>query len=403
MAEVYNRGMKRFGTVLLYSAISRDWSAEWEKIGCDKAVYAKLNLKVNSYRFWIKQVRAVVANILKQEALSKGGEAVVSRETMVNLDAKTDVLLSLNGDQLERFCAGLKEQPFQLPSLGRQLLQTVEHYESSVHEQYPQIMGILNVTPDSFSDGGQYLSEQAAVKHAQKMIIEGADIIDVGGESTRPGSKPVSTSEELQRVIPVIQALRRVNRSIQISIDTTKAAVAQKAIEAGATLVNDISGGLFDSAILKVVADCKVPYVIMHIPSRPEKMQDHVSYEDLLSEVYGALSNRVEATLKAGILRENLIVDPGIGFGKTTEQNLALLHRIAVFKGLGCRVLVGTSRKRFIGEILSKGEQDRCFGTAATLAISIVHGVNIVRAHDVQAMKDVVRMAWAIRKESVNA
>jgi len=257
-------------------------------------------------------------------------------------------------------------------------------------------MGILNVTPDSFSDGGDFNSLTAALKQAQQLVRDGADIIDVGGQSTRPGAAQISTEEELKRVIPVIKALRQ-ELSVPISVDTTRASVAEAAILAGASWVNDISGATFDDAMLSVVSELGVPIVLMHIRGTPQTMQQLTDYEDVVREVYQFLAKRIDAAMNARIKRSHLIIDPGIGFAKTYAQNIQLLQRLKEFSALGVPILVGPSRKSFIGQLLNQSEpKKRVWGTAAACCGAIAAGADILRVHDVSQMYDVVRVADAI-------
>jgi len=261
------------------------------------------------------------------------------------------------------------------------------------------VMGILNVTPDSFSDGGKFLSVDTACKHAMDMIEQGADIIDVGGESTRPKgvygeTNNVSVDEELRRVIPVIQRLAS-STDVIISIDTTKSVVADEALKAGASIVNDISGLKFDERIADVTAKHHATLVVMHIQGTPETMQQHPSYVDVVAEVKSELRISVEKAKQAGV--RNIIIDPGIGFGKNLEHNLTLLKHLQEFQELGHPIMIGTSRKGFIGTILNTAVDQRLEGTAATVAVSIMNGANIIRVHDVKEMKRVASVVDAIK------
>jgi dihydropteroate synthase len=264
--------------------------------------------------------------------------------------------------------------------------------------QRTYIMGILNVTPDSFSDGGDFFRKEQAVEHALRMRDEGADIIDIGGESTRPGSEPVPVSEEAGRVVPVIEVLAR-KVKIPISIDTYKADVAKAAIAAGASMVNDISGLRFDRRMPGVVSRHKVPVVIMHIRGRPKDMQKNPVYRCLVPEIMDYLNESISMARDAGIPDERIIIDPGIGFGKRAEHNLEILRRLNEFTGYEKPILIGPSRKSFIGTFLNglpPGE--RIEGTAAAIAIGIFNGANIIRVHDVAAMKRVSRITDAIMR-----
>lgn len=258
------------------------------------------------------------------------------------------------------------------------------------------IMGILNVTPDSFSDGGAYLDPEKAVAHALEMEAEGAHIIDIGGESTRPGAEPVSVEKELARVLPVIESLAGQSQ-VLISIDTYKAPVAERALEAGAHLVNDISGLRFDAQMAALVARSGVPVVIMHIKGTPRDMQHNPTYENLMQEMIAYFQERVEFSRSEGIKYEQIILDPGIGFGKRVGDNFVILHRLEELVGLGFPVLVGPSRKSFIGQTLDLPVHQRLEGTAAAVTAAILKGARIVRVHDVQAMKRVAIISDHIR------
>jgi dihydropteroate synthase len=244
------------------------------------------------------------------------------------------------------------------------------------------VMGIVNVTPDSFSDGGQYFEKDIAVTHALEMIEQGVDIVDIGGESTRPGSEPVSESEEIERVIPVISEILKRSPETVISIDTTKASVAQEALRSGALIVNDISGGTFEPDIFQVVSDYDAAIILMHIKGKPKTMQSSPDYTDVVSEVYDHLANQCEIASKYGI--EKIFIDPGIGFGKRTEDNLTLIERLEDFKSLGYPILIGLSRKSFIENILNLRVEDRDDATNAMNSFAISKGARIIRTHNVK-------------------
>lgn len=265
----------------------------------------------------------------------------------------------------------------------------------------PKIMGILNVTPDSFSDGGQYAHTDAAVQQALRMVSDGADIIDIGGESTRPYSNPVPANEQIQRVIPVIQAIRQHSNAL-ISIDTMSSMVAKAALEAGANWINDVSAGLNDPAILTVAATYKVPIVLMHTQGTPKTMQDNPYYDNVVQEVIEALRERIQAALAAGIERDNIIIDVGIGFGKRKQDNLDLLACLSEFVALGFPVLLGTSRKRFMGSLCNVVEASELVtATAVTTALGVMAGVQLFRVHDVKENRQAVDIAWAIKQSQV--
>jgi dihydropteroate synthase len=267
--------------------------------------------------------------------------------------------------------------------------------------RHPLVMGILNITPDSFSDGGKFLSVEAAVDQAQAMVDSGADMIDIGGESTRPGSSPVEEKVQIERVIPVIRAIRE-RLAIPLSIDTTRAIVAEAALNAGANLVNDISAGLDDPALLPLVATRGVSVILMHMQGTPATMQQNPVYQDVVAEVREFLFSRLSYATTIGIDPADVLLDPGIGFGKTVEHNLQLLNRMSELQDLGRPLVVGTSRKRFIGTVTGEA-QERVFGTAATVAWAAANGAAVVRVHDVAAMAKVVAMIRAIRNVSVDS
>ncbi|MGH2271428.1 dihydropteroate synthase [Anaerohalosphaeraceae bacterium U12dextr] len=259
------------------------------------------------------------------------------------------------------------------------------------------IMGILNVTPDSFSDGGQFLSTDKAVDHGLQMLADGAAIIDVGPESTRPGSQPVAPAEQIRRAIPVIEALRK-KTDAPISIDTANPDVAAAALASGASIINDITA-LANPRMTALAAASQVPVVLMHAQGTPATMQHNPHYNDVVAEVNEYLLERAAAAEHAGIPKERIILDPGIGFGKTTDHNLTLLNHLDTLTASGYRVLVGTSRKRFIGHLTGKNiPADRLFGTAATVALAVAKGISIVRVHDVAPMADVIKVASAIAR-----
>lgn len=256
------------------------------------------------------------------------------------------------------------------------------------------LMGIMNITPDSFSDGGSFTTVEDAVRHAVGLQREGADIIDIGGESTRPGSEPVSLEEELRRVIPVIRALAR-ESTVPISVDTTKADVARAAVDAGATIINDISAGTVDPAMIPFAARAGVSYVAMHMKGTPRSMQEKPAYSDVTLEVMQFLIDRALTAKREGV--QQVIIDPGIGFGKTVDHNVRLIREIPVFVSTGYPVLVGPSRKSFIGTILNLPVEERLEGTAAAVAACIFAGAHIVRVHDVKYMKRVAAVCDAVK------
>ncbi|WP_420264760.1 dihydropteroate synthase [Candidatus Magnetominusculus dajiuhuensis] len=262
-------------------------------------------------------------------------------------------------------------------------------------------MGVLNVTPDSFSDGGQFFDKTRAIEHALSMAADGADIIDIGGESTRPGAEAVSYEEELRRTIPVIEALAG-SIPVAISIDTYKAGVAERALQAGAEIVNDISGLRFDPDMAGVAALYEAAVVIMHIKGTPKDMQKNPVYEAIFSEIEDYFNRSIEMALAAGVKKDLIILDPGIGFGKTTAHNLQIIGNLDRFATMGMPIMVGVSKKAFIGQILDgAGVENRAMGTAAMVAASILKGADIVRVHDVREMAGAAKAAFAVRRAAL--
>jgi len=260
----------------------------------------------------------------------------------------------------------------------------------------PRLMGVLNITPDSFSDGGRYLSVAAALAQGRRLAAEGADLLDVGGESTRPGAQHVGVQQELDRVLPVLEALRR-DIALPLSIDTSKSAVAEAAIAAGAEFVNDVSGLTFDAQMAAVVADSGAGLFVMHTRGRPATMQADTCYVDLVAEVCAALQGSVARAVAAGVAAERIAVDPGIGFGKDVAGNLELLRRLPAFAVLGRPLLLGTSRKSFIGRVLGLDDPaTRQAGTLATVALGVAGGTRLFRVHEVGPAREAALMAWAV-------
>jgi dihydropteroate synthase len=267
----------------------------------------------------------------------------------------------------------------------------------------PLIMGILNVTPDSFSDGGQFLALDNAVQQVERMLAEGADIIDIGGESTRPGAVFVPAEEQIQRIVPVITAIRQRGIAVLISVDTTLSCVAKAALLAGANIINDISAGDDDVSILSLAAQLQVPIILMHRQGLPQTMQDNPHYDNVVQEVLDGLKAKIDAALAVGIKPDNIIIDPGIGFGKRKQDNLDLLAHLDSLVALGFPVLLGTSRKRFMGSICNVAEPNELVtATAVTTALGVMAGVWVFRVHDVKENRQAVDVAWAIRQSRLS-
>jgi dihydropteroate synthase len=272
----------------------------------------------------------------------------------------------------------------------------------TLHADIPLIMGILNVTPDSFSDGGKYSGIEDALQQVELMLSEGVDIIDIGGESTRPGADSVAAEDQILRVVPVIAAIRKqLADDVLISIDTTSCEVAKAALDAGANIINDVSGGRADAEILTLAAQTGVPIILMHSLGTPKNMQENPYYIDVVQEVLDALKESIESALKAGIKKTAIAIDPGIGFGKRKQDNLDLLANLDAFVALGFPVLLGTSRKRFMGAICDVAEPSQLVtATAVTTALGVMAGVQIFRVHDVKENRQAADVAWAIKQAS---
>jgi dihydropteroate synthase len=261
----------------------------------------------------------------------------------------------------------------------------------------PVLMGIVNVTPDSFSDGGQFFDPQRAVAHALRLVEEGADLLDIGAESTRPGARPVDEQEERRRLIPVVSALAKAV-AVPISVDTSKSAVARAAIDAGAGMINDVTALRGDRTMVDVVAETGVGLVLMHMQGTPETMQRAPRYDDVVGEITEFLAERARFAMEHGVAQERIVLDPGIGFGKTLDHNLEILANLHAFASLGFPMLVGPSRKGFLGELTHQSVDARGWGTAAVVALAVEQGANILRVHEVGPMKEVVRVAMAIAR-----
>ncbi len=357
----------------------------------------------------IKNIDTRAANILKQDAISVGADCALPRDATSFRIKKTDVLLIGNLRTLKKLMQKLKMQPFGLSELSVQLEKVVENLSQKtfvwrlpskkLELSEPLVMGILNTTPDSFSDGGLFNKIDSALKRAEQMLSEGADIIDVGGESTRPGAEPVSLQEEISRTIPVIREIKRHFPQAIVSIDTYKAEVAELALSEGAEIVNDISGLGFDKRMPKVVSDFKAGVVIMHIKGTPKNMQKDPYYEDVVDEVYSYFEDRVKLAREHSIRDDQIVLDPGIGFGKRLEDNLCLLKNLSAFKSLGFPILVGTSRKSFIGILTGvKVPSERLAGTLGSVGFAALKGADIFRVHDVKETVDFLKVFKALEE-----
>lgn len=379
----------------------------FNKIGVDPYGINAMAPKTRHINILLTAQPCKIANILKQEMLSLGADAAVARGSVSCSVKATDVLLMGTVKQIRALAAKIQKQPFgldsislDLPTLLDRMAQDRYILKTSRREivlgERTLIMGVLNVTPDSFSDGNLYLDRQKAIERGLQMADEGADIIDIGGESTRPGSQSVATRREIARVVPVVESLAK-KLSIPISVDTTKSTVARKTLAVGAEIINDISALSDDNKMTSVVKEASAALILMHRRGKPENMQTgNLVYDDLMGEIIAYLQKALQKAVAAGIDRNQIVADPGIGFGKTYEDNCKILNKLEELKVLGLPVLLGTSRKAFIGKITGGEPVQRMEGTAATVAAAIMNGCHIVRVHDVAAMKKVAAMTDAI-------
>ena len=382
---------------------------ELERIACDPEGVRRMAGKGVQRCIKLTALECRQANILKQEMLALGGDAGVARGSVACSVPASDVLLFGTLKQLSSLPARLRSQPFGLKKIADEVERVLERFAHPVQRLCgrgvtldlgrPRIMGVLNVTPDSFSDGGDFLDLDTALSRVEEMVAEGADLIDIGGESTRPGAPAVSIDEELGRVMPVIEAVKS-RFDLPLSLDTTKSAVAREGLARGVEFINDISGLTFDPALAEVVAGAEAGLFVMHTPGSPQTMQALTNYDDLLGEVVAGLAESLDRAISAGVPAENLGIDPGIGFGKSAEGNLSLLKRLSELLSLGRPILLGTSRKSFIGKVLQQDEpQRRGIGTLASVALGVQGGARLFRVHDVAAAREAALMAWAICNE----
>jgi dihydropteroate synthase len=377
------------------------------KIDCDPYGIDAMLPKMVHHNILLEGIKCNIANIIKQEMLSVGGDAAVSRSSVSCSVEKTDCVIMGTAKQIQRLSDKISIQPLGLSIISKAVKELLANVSRNIFilkacrreivlGEKTEIMGILNVTPDSFSDGGLFKDAGDAVEYGLKMMEEGADIIDVGGESSRPGAVPVSPEEEIARVIPVIKGLGR-SIKIPISVDTTKAAVARLAIDNGADIVNDISAMTNDCNMANTVAETGAGVILMHMRGTPRNMQEgDLSYRSLRGDIIDFLDGRMEEASIARISPENVMIDPGIGFGKTGEDSIRLLKYLSEFKVLGRPIVAGPSRKAFISEITDGGPMERMEGTAAAVTAAIMNGTNVVRVHDVKSMKKVAAVADAI-------
>jgi len=369
-----------------------------------------LKNKYQTLYFYFKNIPNHTCNIIKQEMLACGGEAAVSKEVAQFKQGKSNILIYGTRKAIQKFIEKSEHQIKSVADISNQIKEALSTYESIPELEISRtkfdfknkvyIMGVLNLTPDSFYDGGRYLDKEKAIQQALAMVKEGADIIDIGGESTRPGAEKISVKEEINRVIPVLKAIRK-EIKIPISVDTYKSETAEAALIEGADIVNDISGLRFDKKMAKIIARYNAGVVVMHIKGTPKTMQLNPVYEDLVSEIKEHLEKSIKIALENGINFNKIIIDPGIGFGKRLEDNYVIINKLEEFKIFGRPILIGLSRKSLIGKVLNQTPEERLPGTLVLNAISILNGANIIRVHDVEEHKKMIKLVGFLKNKGV--
>ncbi|MEM4292848.1 MAG: dihydropteroate synthase [Thermoplasmata archaeon] len=392
--------------------LSRDIKLEevFTRIGVHPEGIEILKRKAETYRIFISGLSPVCANIIKQEMLAAGGDAAIPMDAISGKGEQCDLVLLGTEKSLKIFLKKLQKQPFNLGALARQIEGIFEDRNKALHGLWktskrtlvletPLIMGVLNITPDSFSDGGTFFEPEAAVERARQMIREGVDIIDVGAESTRPGSDPVPAEEEIRRLSGVLEEI--VSLGKPVSVDTYKPEVARFALERGAEIINDIYG-LRKEGMAEVVAEFDAGVCIMHMLGEPKTMQENPLYRDLITEIYEFLGNRIEFAESKGIEKEKIVIDPGIGFGKTVSQNYEIIERLDEFLSLGRPLLIGTSRKSFIGKVIDSPPLQRVSATVGINMAALIAGARILRVHDVKEHVELIKLYKMLKSERKN-
>ncbi|MEM3396499.1 MAG: dihydropteroate synthase [Thermoplasmata archaeon] len=389
--------------------LSKDLELEslFARIGVHPEGIEILKRKGEIYRIYISGIKPICANIIKQEMLAAGGDAAIPMDAITGKGENCDVVLLGTEKTLKIFLGKLRKQPFNLGELGEQIERIIisranalkgvwKTAKRTIKIERPLIMGILNITPDSFSDGGYFMQPEAALEHAKRMVLEGVDIIDIGAESTRPGSEPVSVEEETKRLSSVLDAI--VSLGKPVSIDTYKPEVAAFALEKGAEIINDVYG-LRKNGMAEVVSEFGAGVCIMHMLGEPKTMQDNPVYKNLITDIYEFLKERIEFGLNVGIDLEKIVIDPGIGFGKTISQNYEIVARLDEFLSLGRPLLIGTSRKSFIGKVIEAPPEKRICATVAINMLALINGARILRVHDVREHAELLKIYRMIKTE----
>lgn len=376
--------------------VNEDIQNELKQIGFDKAYLFKAVEKFQFKNIKIFNLSIPQANILKQTAISVGADCAVHRETITAKIEKTDCILGGSFSQLRKIAQKLRKQPFKLSELANLIEKNLDSkltplkIKDTVFDfTRPYIVGVLNLTPDSFSDGGEFYDFDSAIKHLLEMIDDGADIIDIGAESTKPFSSPVSAELQLKKLLPVLNFIKDKNIKIPVSIDTRSAEVAQKCIEAGADIINDVSGLEYDSKMAATLSSLNVPVIIQHSKGTPENMQINPTYENLMDELFLNIKEKTDLAIKNGIKPENIIIDAGIGFGKTREQNFEIIQRIEELTALNYPIMLGVSRKSLLNVSTDSNE----LKDILTLALNsklVDKKVNFIRVHNVKLHKNLL-------------
>ena len=368
---------------VLKEFIGNNIEQELESIGFDKAYQSKAADKFRYKNIKIYSLSVAQANILKQTALIFGADCAVNREVITGRAEKSDVILCGSFSQLRKIAQKLQSQPFRLAKLGEDILSLLE----TPKKKQTKLAGILNVTPDSFSDGGKYINSDDAIKHLAELIEDGADIVDIGAESTRPGALPVSANEQILRLKPILNFIQKENLKIPISIDTRSSEVADFALNTGASIINDVSGFDYDVRLADIISSYNAGVILQHSNGTPDVMQNNPVYANVMEDIYFSLKNKIEFAKSKNI--QKIIIDPGIGFGKTKEDNLMILSRFQEFSTLGCPIMLGVSRKSFLGVM----EDDNNLKDTLTLAVSyplMAAGVDYLRVHNIKLHKSLL-------------
>lgn len=358
---------------------------EIDYIGFDEVYSQKVCDKFEYKNLKIYGLTPAQANVLKQTALTVGADCATHKDVITGKAEKSDCILGGSIDQIQKIAAKLKYQPFSLKKLGETL---AVRYPKSTKTR---IMGILNITEDSFSDGGEYLDITKAFQHLKEMIKDGADIIDIGAESTKPYSDPVPAEVQLERILPVMELIKKENIKVPISIDTRSSVVADKTIQAGAAIINDVSGMTYDWCMMDVVAKHKVFVILQHSKGTPKNMQDAPVYKNLMDDIFFDFKRQLAFADEKGIAKNKIIIDPGIGFGKTREQNFELLNRVEEFRVLGCPLMVGVSRKSLL-DMPDADNATKDVFTVALNTLAVERNVDIIRVHNVKLHKKLLNM-----------